>query len=470
LDHKLGDHQYQSAIISGLAVLGLQEGGRWANTEDYTPKLSAVIKLARLMVVRKAYELRQQAINRKKDRGLSQDEAEQESPSHVQLVQAMSRKFMMLVDSEGEPSPMDWMLDTRTYGFHIRYHTPAEGTISWKGDIIFYQNIQFNMQQVRSMVDGLVAETRRILIEDLLMLRLDEHGEVQGEQLPPIDWANSVDNPTESKIGWSFLHDIRNQFETRIPGRDWLARRVIETPRLSHEFVQSTGPDGIKWRRSRIDKYCRKIELFQEQLLILMHLTGGQAARAPEIISIRHRNTANGGIRNIFIDGGLVLFVTAYHKGYEYSEKAKLIQRFLPKEVGELLVYYLWLALSFFETIQVVVDGVDKLSAFVWGDEKSHTKEGDEITKDDVAEDDVPDDDVRDNDVPDDDVPDDDVPDDDVPDDDVPEDVINSQEGLGLPVGPGKSSVRPRKRWTSERDEEDHAEGEQRPDGGQIEY
>jgi hypothetical protein len=85
--------------------------------------------------------------------------------------------------------------------------------------------------------------------------------------------------------------------------------------------------------------------------LILMHITGGQAPRAPEIISIRHRNTVNGGLRNIFMDAGLVLFVTVYHKGYKYSEKAKLIQRFLPKEVGELLVYYLWLVLLFSETM-----------------------------------------------------------------------------------------------------------------------
>jgi hypothetical protein len=108
--------------------------------------------------------------------------------------------------------------------------------------------------------------------------------------------------------------------------------------------------------------------------LILMHLVGGAPARAPEIISIRHRNMKNGGVRNIFMDGGMISFVTAYHKGYEYGEKTKLIQRFLPKEVGELLVYYLWLVLPFFEMMQLVVDKADKLSAFVWGDEKSHSK------------------------------------------------------------------------------------------------
>ena len=323
LDHQFGDHQYESVIISGLAVLGLQEGGQWANAEDYTPKLSAVIKLARLIVVYKVYTLRKQSIQRRVENGVSEQEAEESTPSHHKLIRRLTRRFMTLVDSLEEPHPMDWILDTRTYGLYIRYHIAAEGTISWKGDTVLYQQIQFNMQQLRSMIHGLVAETRGILIQDLLLLQMDDHGDIQGEALPRIDWVNTVDNPTEQKLGWSFLKDIRNQFESTNPGRDWLAKRVIERPGLHQEFIQSVGSDGIQWRNVRVDQYYRRIEQFQEQLLILMHITGGQAARAPEIISIRHRNTANGGVRNIFIDAGLVLFVTAYHKGYEYSEKPR---------------------------------------------------------------------------------------------------------------------------------------------------
>ena len=57
LDYNLADNEYQSVIISGLAVLGLQEGGRWANAKDYMPKLSAIIKLAWLMVIQNMYEI-----------------------------------------------------------------------------------------------------------------------------------------------------------------------------------------------------------------------------------------------------------------------------------------------------------------------------------------------------------------------------------------------------------------------------
>ncbi|OBT94382.1 hypothetical protein VE01_07738 [Pseudogymnoascus verrucosus] len=65
------------------------------------------------------------------------------------------------------------------------------------------------------------------------------------------------------------------------------------------------------------------MEAFEQELLILMHYTGGQPARAPEVMGTRYQNSRNGGVRNIFIEDGLVCFVTSYHKGYESSEKLK---------------------------------------------------------------------------------------------------------------------------------------------------
>lgn len=58
----LQDDEYNNVVISGLAVLGMREDDGWLDAEDYTPKYSAVIKLARLMVVQEAYERRREAI------------------------------------------------------------------------------------------------------------------------------------------------------------------------------------------------------------------------------------------------------------------------------------------------------------------------------------------------------------------------------------------------------------------------
>jgi hypothetical protein len=51
LNQLLQDNKYKNVVISRLAVLGIQADKGWLDAKDYTPKYSAVIKLARLMVV-----------------------------------------------------------------------------------------------------------------------------------------------------------------------------------------------------------------------------------------------------------------------------------------------------------------------------------------------------------------------------------------------------------------------------------
>ena len=43
----------------------------------------------------------------------------------------------------------------------------------------------------------------------------------------------------------------------------------------------------------------------------------------------------------MFIEDGLMVYVTIYYKGIGASGKAKIIHRYLPREVGELFFYYL---------------------------------------------------------------------------------------------------------------------------------
>jgi hypothetical protein len=111
---------------------------------------------------------------------MSQVNTEESIQSHVKLVQRITRKFIILMGNDGEPIPMDWILETCMYGLHIRYSIPAEGTVSWKGETILYQEIQFTMEQVRGIVYSLVTEIRQILIKDLLILELDPYREVKG--------------------------------------------------------------------------------------------------------------------------------------------------------------------------------------------------------------------------------------------------------------------------------------------------
>jgi len=80
---------------------------------------------------------------------------------------------------------------------------------------------------------------------------------------------------------------------------------------------------------------------YREKLLMLIHVIDGQPARAPELLSIRHSNTIKEEHRNVFVEDGLIVFVTRYHKGYTISGDVKMIHRYLPREVRELMMYYL---------------------------------------------------------------------------------------------------------------------------------
>jgi hypothetical protein len=88
---------------------------------------------------------------------------------------------------------------------------------------------------------------------------------------------------------------------------------------------------------------------FKEKLVVAIHVTSGQLARAPELLSIQHVNTQASRHHNMFIEDGLVTLVMAYHKGFHASNNIKLIYWYVPRVVGELIVWYMWLVLLFTE-------------------------------------------------------------------------------------------------------------------------
>jgi hypothetical protein len=366
LGHPLQDNEYKSAIISGLAVLGIRDDDGWLDAEDYTPKYSAVIKLARLMVVQEGYEQRQEAIRLLEERELTADEAHEKARSYFYFIRRLTHQFMTMAHNGQDPTPMQWIFKSRSYGFKIRYTTTAEGCIQWIGDNVLYQQIRFGMSQVRSLVHGLVEEARKELFTELMMV--DRNADGQGQQAPVIGWESMVDNPSESRVGWSFLDDERTKFA--VDGQWWLFERIFKEQKLRQQFMDERLVGTPKFKKSAAEAYGRHVERFRELLLVLMHICGGQPGRAPEILGIRWKNTEQGGIRNIFIEDGLVALVTRYHKGYRSSNNVKIIHRYLPQEIGELLVYYLWLVLPFHEKLQFQARGERCSSPFLWGDSR----------------------------------------------------------------------------------------------------
>lgn len=64
LDHGLKDDEYASALIDGMAVLGIDTQCGWMNPLSYTPKITAIVNVARMLVLYQATKMRKKEIAR----------------------------------------------------------------------------------------------------------------------------------------------------------------------------------------------------------------------------------------------------------------------------------------------------------------------------------------------------------------------------------------------------------------------
>jgi len=399
LDQRNIDHDYDGAFVCGLAVLGVKEVG-WKGVDTYPPILSKLIKIARFMVVQQAFdevqpadefaefeddgknygseeeeeegnggeagwtdigdvddigdwlvvdgednvENGEQARQTARDgqhgeRAVGQryedtDSADDTEPPEsrrgvIEAVAQMMDRFMV----RGTNGPMQWMLDLRTYGLKIHYNTTSPGHVDWNdNEVLRYKGIDIRMDAFRGFVGTLLQQAQKLMNKTLLM----------GYEAPAIPWSNIRDDASNGSPRFNFLRDEHSRMPA--DGETWLRRQMGGDMEKLKEWYK---PGTKRADMAQLDKYMGAVKEFRMQLLILMHITGGQPARAPEILSVRHENTAKGNHRNLFVEDGLVVFVTQYHKGYAMSGDIKIIHRYLPREVSELVVRYLWLVLPF---------------------------------------------------------------------------------------------------------------------------
>ncbi|KAG6054774.1 hypothetical protein E4U32_006692 [Claviceps aff. humidiphila group G2b] len=134
------------------------------------------------------------------------------------------------------------------------------------------------------------------------------------------------------ELGYSFVDHPKNSLASEYI--DVTFRRLLES-----DNGEKMRRDG-KWHTTLTADYLRRVDLFRKLLLFRVHVTGGQPARGTEVLSLRFKN---GCVRprNIFLLDGYVMTVTFYNKTDSQWDSPKIIPRFLPWRVGQLLSLYL---------------------------------------------------------------------------------------------------------------------------------
>lgn len=364
LDDETKDAEYQNITVSFITVLSIQDDGTWESYMSFTPKLSGLIAVARLLVIKKAVSARRDSIESKVAQGMSREDAEEESPSHYELVSDMVRRFMVAGGEGSETMPMQFIYRLRSYGMAANADEAADGSVSWEKEQLTFKGLRFGVPQIQASLVTAWTAAEAILFRDLLFCPGYTKEGVRPHEVPDIPWDEVIDNAAERRIGYS-MADAMAQHDSG-KSRGFLFRRLYNNEQLSqHWYKSGIGEDKILSEKAAW-KYGASIERFLELLFYCVHLSYGGPARVPEISSVRFRNTANGGVRNLFIDRGLVMIVTGYHKGYSKTQKVKVIHRFLPREIGTLMAYYIWLVLPFWEAVQANAWAVDSLPAEIW--------------------------------------------------------------------------------------------------------
>jgi superfamily II DNA helicase RecQ len=385
LDHNTGDIPETSILVTGLAVLGIDIERGWKKPLSFTPMLSAIVTIGRMLVLSHAVRIRKEEIGQiSRERSISKKKAAIQATNHYKIVETIAGNCMGVVTKTSNPGPMSYVLGVRTYGLKIRYNTTAPGFVDWRGDTIMHGRIHFGMRELRSMIHGVVQETREELCKHLLLVQWCDRGGQEWWKrhgLPKIEWQKLADDQSETRRGWNFLQDGRNE-EYLKPGRQWMQERVLGS-RLRQEFYEQTrdeaGEMRIKVIKARAQQYLEAIEEFKERLLVLIHMCSGQPARGTEIITVKYKNSISGTGRGIFIEDGMMVYVTGYHKGYGISATLKIVHRYMPREVGELLFYYMWIVQPFWEELREIGGDLTDEGPYLWRPAQAEEQAGRDI-------------------------------------------------------------------------------------------
>lgn len=127
------------------------------------------------------------------------------------MTQGLVKSFMTMAHGDQDPTLMHWLYDSQSYRFKIQYTNTLAGRIQWIGDTVMYPDVQFDIDDVQTMVHRLVGKAKEELFPKLMMVGLSDKGEVDAT-VPAIPWNSIINQPSEACMGWLFLDDSRNQW------------------------------------------------------------------------------------------------------------------------------------------------------------------------------------------------------------------------------------------------------------------
>ena len=333
--HTVGDRPFSSPLIHFLAVLGIdEETKRLRKAENYSYILAGVVYCTRVIGVEVL---------------LPSHERDEQSAAARENFLEKRGEFL----ADGSFSVMSTMINLLAYSKSIALSASNEGMVHWGPDRkwLTLRGRRLVIERWKRMVQEAVDEAERLLWEEVMWMRREDKFIIALDKI--------VDDVTFTRRGISFVSKSSNGFSG---GLDWMIERML----VSSEGQKMRKNGG--WNVRFVRRYLQKIERFLEMLLFITHMTAGQPARGSEITTARYKNGFLQD-RNIYVIDGRVVFISRYHKSQSQFDKPKVIPRFLPWRVGQLMAVCIGYVLVFREHLMVEISG-NGWSEYVWGDSR----------------------------------------------------------------------------------------------------
>jgi hypothetical protein len=154
LDHFTKDTEYDSVLVSLLTVLSVRADGAWEGYGGFTLKLSVIMAISCLCIIKYAVGQRTKALKQKTQQGQSQEEAEENSPSYFSLISEMTRRFMVGGGEGWEMTPTQFIIRLRNFGMAAQNNTASHSSVSWDNsrEQLIYKGTRLSVLDVQAMM------------------------------------------------------------------------------------------------------------------------------------------------------------------------------------------------------------------------------------------------------------------------------------------------------------------------------
>jgi hypothetical protein len=292
----------------------------WMTPQDWSPVLSAVVYGIRILAL-----------------GYVFDEAGEDVASVIPRLQTYRQRYLR----NGSPTLFDEVFSQRNYAGAVASEFYSRPTIHWEEDrsALLYQGTRIQINAVQTWLRSLLAEAEDLLAAQLLGMGVSD--------LRVYDPARLTDNLTWEQCGASLITMNHETLENRL---DMAVQRAEADPSLHWHRVWA---QPLAMRHKIYSRYHRTVHEFLQKLGPLMMVAGGGEPRATEVGAALWCNTQTG-MRSYYVALGHLMWVADYGKSEVLSHAPRVIARFYPRRVGQLVVGFLAEVRPFLELLAIL--------------------------------------------------------------------------------------------------------------------